>query len=235
METEDRLISLSARNLDIIHDVDNYREINQESVDALATSILEVGIQEPITVIEEEVGYSLINGFHRLHAVRKLTKSHPHLEITIPVIVAPQGSDIAVRRVVSNSIRFDSAIGKAQGAALLRDSKNMPPKQIAEVLGQTRPTIDNWLNLSDLYNAAPELVKKASDIGKDAALYRVAAKYARDRDINIEKEIQKIMAVKKKTEKPTQTKLWEDILSKEGLNKDTVSSIIAKAKKAKLI
>lgn len=231
---KERLITMNPKAVLGIGLEGNYRDLNESAVADLMASIREVGVQEPISVVEEGEGYALINGFHRIVATQRLLKEYPHLDISVPAIVLPQDSDLAIKRVIGNSLRHESVLDKARGAATLRAAgKNV--KQIAEMLGKERMTIDNWLRLNELFNAAPEEVRKAADLGKDAGLYKVASKFARDNTIDVAAEIRKLLAVKVKAEKITPEKAWQELLLGAGIEKKVATDILAKAKKAKLL
>jgi ParB-like chromosome segregation protein Spo0J len=48
------------------------RHVDAKQVDALASSIAEIGLLNPVTLYERAVGYGLVAGAHRLEAVRSL-------------------------------------------------------------------------------------------------------------------------------------------------------------------
>ena len=57
---------------DIYVPVKRRKELNQETVDALAESILEQGQQSPIGIRPDKGRYVLVSGLHRLEACRAL-------------------------------------------------------------------------------------------------------------------------------------------------------------------
>ena len=233
----EKITTFTAKNLDTLDLTGNYRDTNEESVLRLMSSIKEVGVKEPITVVEDGDKYLLISGFHRVAAVKRLTEEYPHIDISVQANVIPRDSDIAVKKVISNSLRHESVIDKAKGAAYLRDA-GKTVKQIAEMLGKERMTIDNWLKLDQLYRYSPDFVLKIADeIGRDALLYKLAAKYARDGKIDLEKELATIKTKMNsaKSKKVDTAKKIEEILTEELSDKKLASSIIQRIKKAKLI
>jgi ParB family transcriptional regulator, chromosome partitioning protein len=62
--------------LDEIVVPDGRRETEPETVERLAASIREIGLQHPITVRSHQDQFILIAGAHRLEAMRKLEESH---------------------------------------------------------------------------------------------------------------------------------------------------------------
>lgn len=57
---------------DIYVPVKRRKELKQETVDALAESILEEGLQTPIGIRPDKGRYVLVTGLHRLEACRAL-------------------------------------------------------------------------------------------------------------------------------------------------------------------
>jgi ParB/RepB/Spo0J family partition protein len=62
------------------------RDLSPETVDALAESILEVGLQTPISVRRDGERYVLVTGLHRLEACKALGEQ----TITAIIVRAPQ-------------------------------------------------------------------------------------------------------------------------------------------------
>lgn len=64
--------------VDHIHVVGSRRDVDPEIVTAIANSIKQVGLQNPITVAKRETlqGYRLIAGRHRLEAIKSLQMEH---------------------------------------------------------------------------------------------------------------------------------------------------------------
>lgn len=234
-QRKDKLIQLSIAELQTINRTTNYRELDESKVQSLMESIREVGVIEPISLAEAPEGtFELIGGYHRTEAVLRLAAIYPHINLLVSAIVLGSDADLAAKRVISNSARRESVLDRARGAQVLKES-GRTTKQIADAYGVDRVTIENYLRLAALYSAAPEAVSQAADKRKDALLYRVAAKFARDSSIDIQAEIEKALAPRKKKEKVSIGKAWEELLLGEGLEKKMVSGLLAKAKKAQLV
>lgn len=252
---KERLVSFTAKNLDKIRTDGNYRQINEKAVEELMDSIKELGIREPITVKEDGDSYFLVSGYHRVEAVRRIIASHGHFDISIKAIVMSDEEDPYVRMVIANSLRSESVLDKASGAAKLLES-GMSIKQICDAMGgKERMTIDNWLKLYKLMEAYPDFVRMYADKGKDSALYKLSAKFARDKKLDIvaeEKSLNKTKskdnseakegdgAVKEadknnekgKTRKNSLQKIVEEVLSSEGIEKSVIASVLKRLKEA---
>ncbi len=111
-----------------------------EELDELVTSIRELGLSNPIRVLErpDATGYELVQGYRRLSAFRKLfEETSDEKWSAIPVLVMPgQGGDVAglYRRMVDeNVIRKDLSFAEMAHAAQVYASD---PGTAAKDLGE---------------------------------------------------------------------------------------------------
>src|SRR5215471_16616470 len=72
--------AISSVPIDKIHPGERARSLCETAVETLASSIKSIGLQTPISVIDDPNGrderYVLVAGLHRLEAHRRLGKSH---------------------------------------------------------------------------------------------------------------------------------------------------------------
>jgi ParB family chromosome partitioning protein len=130
--------------------------MEQEKLDALAASISEHGVLQPILVTETLDGYQLVAGERRVRAaqlagldrvpavVRELT-DHSHLELAL----------------VENVMRADlDAVEEAHAYRQLIDEFGVTQDDLAARLGRARSTIANTLRLLE---TAPEVQAAVAD------------------------------------------------------------------------
>lgn len=138
---------------DIIRDEDQpRREFNKEAIEALAASIKEHGVLQPIVVTKEEGKYKIVAGERRWRAskIAGLKK--------IPAIIRSLDSQNRLElSIIENAQREDlNAIELATAYAKLKTQFNLTPKTIAAKVGKSEQTIQNTLRLLTL----PDDVKK---------------------------------------------------------------------------
>ena len=138
---------------DVIRDEDQpRREFNKEAIEALAASIKEHGVLQPIVVTKEEGKYKIVAGERRWRAskIAGLKK--------IPAIIRSLDSQNRLElSIIENAQREDlNAIELATAYAKLKTQFNLTPKTIAAKVGKSEQTIQNTLRLLTL----PDDVKK---------------------------------------------------------------------------
>ena len=138
---------------DIIRDEEQpRREFSQEALDALAASIKEHGVLQPIVVTKEEGKYKIVAGERRWRAskIAGLKK--------IPAIIRSLDSQNRLElSIIENAQREDlNAIELATAYAKLKTQFNLSSEDIAAKVGKSEQTVQNTLRLLTL----PEDVKK---------------------------------------------------------------------------
>ena len=138
---------------DVIRDEEQpRREFNKEAIEALAASIKEHGVLQPIVVTKEEGKYKIVAGERRWRAskIAGLKK--------IPAIVRSLDSQNRLElSIIENAQREDlNAIELATAYAKLKTQFNLSSEEIAAKVGKSEQTIQNTLRLLTL----PDDVKK---------------------------------------------------------------------------
>ena len=152
---EDKKASqLKELNLDdVVRDEEQpRREFNQEALEALAASIKEHGVLQPIVVTKEEGKYKIVAGERRWRAskIAGLKK--------IPAIIRTLDSQNRLElSIIENAQREDlNAIELATAYAKLKTQFNLTTEDIAAKVGKSESAIQNTLRLLNL----PDYVKK---------------------------------------------------------------------------
>jgi ParB family chromosome partitioning protein len=123
---------------------------DEESMSALAASIREVGLLQPVLVREvegEEESYELIAGERRWRAARRAGLQ------TISVLVQPDTGDVTSleQALVENLHREDlNALEEAAAYQQLIDEFGLTHEQVATRMGKGRATVTNTLRLLQL-------------------------------------------------------------------------------------
>jgi ParB family chromosome partitioning protein len=132
------------------------KHFDEESLAALAASVRELGVLQPILVRELGEGYELIAGERRWRAAKRAGLP------TIPVVVK-DADDLASleQAVVENLHRQDlNPLEEAAAYQQLLEDFGMTHEQLAERVGKSRVTITNTLRLFQL---PPTIQKMVSD------------------------------------------------------------------------
>ncbi|MBR6505624.1 ParB/RepB/Spo0J family partition protein [Candidatus Saccharibacteria bacterium] len=128
------------------------REFDKDAIEALAASIKEHGVLQPIVVTREDGKYKIVAGERRWRAskIAGLTK--------IPAIIRTLDSQNRLElSIIENAQREDlNAIELATAYAKLKNQFNLTPEDIAAKVGKSETSINNTLRLLNL----PEDVKK---------------------------------------------------------------------------
>lgn len=142
---------------DIIRDEEQpRRDFSPEAIEALAVSIKEHGVLQPIVVTKEEGKYKIVAGERRWRAskIAGLTK--------IPAIIRTLDSQNRLElSIIENAQREDlNAIELATAYAKLQSQFNLTPEQIATKVGKSEGTIVNTMRLLSLPEDAKKVMVK---------------------------------------------------------------------------
>ena len=138
---------------DIVRDEEQPRqEFSKEAINALATSIKEHGVLQPIVVTKEDGKYKIVAGERRWRAskIAGLDK--------IPAIIRTLDSQNRLElSIIENAQREDlNAIELATAYAKLKTQFNLSSKDIAAKVGKSEASIQNTMRLLNL----PDDIKK---------------------------------------------------------------------------
>lgn len=130
------------------------REFDEEALQALADSIREAGVLQPLLVVEKEGRYQLVAGERRFRAARIAGLD------SVPCIVrdfSPQEQMEAA--LIENIQREDlNAIEEAAALRQLMDACGYTQEMAAKRLGKSRPAVANLLRLLTLPAQVQEYV-----------------------------------------------------------------------------
>ena len=134
------------------------QEFNQEQLDALADSIRQNGILQPILVRpmpDEEGTYEIIAGERRWRAAKQAELAE------VPVIVREMSDAKALGiALIENLQREDlSPVEEAEGYERLKVELSYTQEQIAEVIGKSRSHIANILRITGLPASVKSLIR----------------------------------------------------------------------------
>lgn len=142
---------------DIIRDEDQpRREFNEEALEALASSIREHGVLQPIVVTHEDGKYKIVAGERRWRASRLAGLDK------IPAIVRSLDSQNRLElSIIENAQREDlNAIELATAYAKLKNQFNLSAEDIAVKVGKSETTVQNTLRLLTLPDEAKKIIVK---------------------------------------------------------------------------
>ena len=142
---------------DIVRDEEQpRREFNQQALEALAASIKEHGVLQPIVVTKEEGKYKIVAGERRWRAskIAGLKK--------IPAIIRTLDSQNRLElSIIENAQREDlNAIELATAYAKLKTQFNLTPEEIAAKVGKSESSIQNTMRLLTLPEEAKKIMVK---------------------------------------------------------------------------
>ncbi len=126
---------------------------DEKSILDLATSIEHLGVIQPIVVRKKSGFFELIAGERRLEAVKFLKWDK------IPAIVKNVSDIDAFRMAVSENLKRED-LNPLEVAGAIKNMKerfHLTDKQVAEMLGMSRPQVTNYLRILKL----PEAIKSA--------------------------------------------------------------------------
>lgn len=125
------------------------RHFSDEALAELAESIRTRGLLQPIVVCRADEGYELLAGERRFRASQRAGLDR------IPALVR-EGDDRLEIALIENLQREDlTPLEEAEGLALLIERHGYTHREVADLLGKSRPYVSNTLAL----NRLPELVK----------------------------------------------------------------------------
>lgn len=129
------------------------REFNEDALNALAASIKEHGVLQPIVVTKEDGKYKIVAGERRWRASKIAGLS------TIPAIIRSLDSQNRLElSIIENAQREDLApLELATAYAKLQSQFNLTTGDIAKKVGKSEPSIANYLRLLNL----PDFAKQA--------------------------------------------------------------------------
>ena len=133
------------------------RDFDEEELQALADSIQEHGIIQPLTVRELRSGYyQIIAGERRWRAARLANLAE------IPVVIIEADDKKAMElALIENLQRQDlNPVEEALGYRSLMDDYGLTQEEAAKRVGKSRPAVANALRLLGL---APEVLEKVRD------------------------------------------------------------------------
>ena len=142
---------------DIVRDEDQpRREFDREALEALAASIREHGVLQPIVVTKEDGKYKIVAGERRWRAskIAGLDK--------IPAIIRTLDSQNRLElSIIENAQREDlNAIELATAYAKLQTQFNLSTEDIAAKVGKSEATIQNTMRLLNLPEDAKKIMVK---------------------------------------------------------------------------
>jgi ParB family transcriptional regulator, chromosome partitioning protein len=143
------------------------QHFDEEELAALAESVREVGILQPVLVRGGADGYELIAGERRWRAARRVGLQH------IPALVRDTDDASALEQaLVENVHRADlNAIEEAAAYQQLIEDFNLTHEEVASRVGRSRATVSNTLRLLQLPPAVQRLVRdRALSMGHARAL-----------------------------------------------------------------
>ncbi|MCB0881555.1 MAG: ParB/RepB/Spo0J family partition protein [Thermoleophilia bacterium] len=134
------------------------RRIDPAALEALATSLREHGLMQPVVVRAANGGYQLIAGERRWRAARQAGLTH------IPAVVRDADDRARLElALVENMVREDlSPIEVANAVAVLVEDFGQSHQAVATHLGRSRPAVSNLLRLLEL----PDDVQQMIDAGR---------------------------------------------------------------------
>ncbi|MBQ7573161.1 MAG: ParB/RepB/Spo0J family partition protein [Clostridia bacterium] len=189
------------------------RDFDEEKINALAESIKENGLIQPIIVSQTALGmYKIVAGERRWRAAKRAKLK------TIPVLVREYSDEqIAEIALIENLQREDlNPIEEALGYNLLMEEFSMTQEDVSKKVGKSRSAVANTLRLLALPNEVKDaLIKKQITSGharailsvEDHDLQKAMLKIIIDDDLNVRQAEALSKQITKKKPSRTQKKL----------------------------
>ena len=139
---------------EIVRDEEQPRkEFDPEALEALASSIKEHGVLQPLVVVREEGKYKIVAGERRWRASKLAGLTE------VPAIVRSlEAQERLEISIIENAQREDlNAIEMATAYAKLKSQFNLSEAEIADRVGKSKPAVVNTMRLLNL----PDNAKKA--------------------------------------------------------------------------
>lgn len=132
------------------------REFNNEAIEALAASIKEHGVLQPIVVTKEDGKYKIVAGERRWRAAKLAGLDK------IPAIIRTLDSQNRLElSIIENAQREDlNAIELATAYAKLQTQFNLTAEEIGAKVGKSEQTVQNTLRLLTLPEEAKKIMVK---------------------------------------------------------------------------
>ena len=132
------------------------REFDQAALEALAASIKEHGVLQPIVVTKEDGRYKIVAGERRWRSAKIAGLDH------IPAIIRTLDSQNRLElSIIENAQREDlNAIELATAYAKLSNQFNLTPADIASRVGKSEQTVQNTMRLLNLPDEAKKIMVK---------------------------------------------------------------------------
>lgn len=132
------------------------KEFDEEALAALAGSIREHGVLQPIVVVREDGQYKIVAGERRWRAARMAELA------TIPAIVRTLDAQNRLElSIIENAQREDlNAIEMATAYAKLKTQFNLTPAEIAVRVGKSESSVVNTMRLLNLPESAKKVMVK---------------------------------------------------------------------------
>ncbi len=128
----------------------------EKGIEELSNSIKEIGLLQPIHVVETDDGFELIIGQRRLQAVKRLGWQK------IPAIIMPKKEphEKTISSLVENAQRVDLD-PKDRAKAVIEIVERLGSyKTVAEVLGFSEPEVRKWTEYHGVYDEIKEMVSE---------------------------------------------------------------------------
>jgi len=134
------------------------KEINQEKLSALASSIREKGILQPLLVRPRENGYEIVAGERRWRAAQIAGLKE------LPVVVQEFSERESLEAALVENIQREdlSPIEEALAYVELMKRWNLTQESLAQRLGKNRATLANTIRLLQLSTKVQQLVSSAA-------------------------------------------------------------------------
>jgi ParB family chromosome partitioning protein len=131
---------------------------DQESLEALARSIREVGVLQPIVVRVLNGGYEIVAGERRLRAAKLAGLA------TIPAVIRTTDDTESLREALIENIHRQDLGALEQAAAFqeLLEDLGVTQEILAERLGHSRPYVTNTIRLLNLPGEVQRLLAEGS-------------------------------------------------------------------------
>ena len=188
-------------DLEIIK-ADNYRNLDEATVEKIKSSILAVGLQEPIQLFQvNETGeLMVVSGHHRLEAMKRIKAEAAHSsmvfqgEVVRGTLMEYRSQNVAVKSVMANSMRKDMAIvdrakayDKLLEAGLDIDTISLMVDKEASTIKKTLLVAKLPIDVLDFIESQPKL--------RDSIVYKYAAKYDKDRSLDVRSELENLSLI----------------------------------------
>lgn len=173
---------------DVIPDVTQIRkEFDPKYLEALMDSIKASGLVTPIIVSQPKNGkHTIIDGERRFCAYQKLHEAEPENENwkSIPVTIIASNDQLA--GIIANLAKVEyNPIEYAEALDVIQKSTSRTHKELANLVGKSRSTITEYLDLLKLPQAIKALAK-AESVVPFRQLKRLAAEEKSDEDKTVE-------------------------------------------------